>query len=595
MDDDFGDFTGFNQDHSSSAVPSNPNSGSSSGVFPSKEGPGFLNMNSDLRIPNSSTGQNTTGAVNFTTFDANFNIPPPLSPPGANIHLAGGVPFDIPPLPDDGSFDSFSPAFEIENPLKFGDTNTHSTGGNETRVGGTVSHQSVVQPIADFGDFSSSAPVSSSSSKPASDSREDKAATRLASGQASTNNSEWTPDFGSFNIPPPIDMTESIESSAENNSLSNTTKSKLDASASEAVVSEFGGFETVAVEKNTAPVEANTETLGDFSAFSQTSNPQNFANFATGSDAVNTKTTTENISTTDDFTSFESSTAFTSASSDQKVENTTNPATTTIENFANFEIPSLPSDPTSIDNPSSSTGGKNEDNSFGDFSSSQAIPPFPTFENNSSTNKPTGRSSTKPSGDDFGAFSDAQTTSTDALSFPAFQTSGLPAKEGAGNSLNSRKGDFSSSSSEKVKDDDFGKFETSANSSSGNTGARSPPEDDFGDFSTSSNFATFDNTSQQTTNPPKDDFSTGQATSNFAAFGSSNSQKTASTAKDDFGDFSSGMSSSGAGDGFGDFTTSSGGNDGFGDFTSSSSGFAAFSSAGKAPTPVTTARQVRSC
>jgi len=71
-----------------------------------------------------------------------------MSKDDSDVHMAGGVPFEIPPLP----FDDFSPEPDLDNPLgtKFPMTTTIS----EPSVSGDVFMTSAAQPVA-FGDFAS--------------------------------------------------------------------------------------------------------------------------------------------------------------------------------------------------------------------------------------------------------------------------------------------------------------------------------------------------------------------------------------------------------------------------------------------------------
>ncbi len=160
MNQDFGDFTGFSHTPSNSSVPLESNAAGTN-----NNGSQRLHIDID-------------DVTKFAPFDVNFDIEPPISPPLANVHLAGGVPFDIPPLPDNISFDDFSPDMDIENPfdsaslyMPSSSSIATTTAGNKTAV------QTAVQPVAHF----TSPPM----------------------------DTEWSANFGSFDIPPPIDAVES--------------------------------------------------------------------------------------------------------------------------------------------------------------------------------------------------------------------------------------------------------------------------------------------------------------------------------------------------------------------------------------------------
>ncbi len=427
MDDDFGDFTGFSQapSKSSALVEGDP-------INTAVHNNGTLNNDFQLPIDNT-TSQIDGGVTSFAHFDINFDIPPPLSPPPANIHLAGGVPFDIPPLPEGLSFDEFSPDIESENPFTFNNAAIKvPPSSNITTAGNQTSHPNIVQPVANL----SPPPI----------------------------DSNWAADFGSFSIPPPpppIDIAESGAGCIE--TTIDATELKLDSMVPQAETV-LGTFESVLKEDQEAALPGidGKETFGDFSTF-------NTITELTSGLTANTPAESSSMEFTN-FASFETALPISTnlpTSVDSKVKEGT---------FGVLSSLQTKSQPFPIDT------------SFANFGSSD-VPPFPAFEENiigleplkniSSNNDSFGDIST-PNGetknrevtesekDDFGSFETAKSTSN----FAGF---GEP---------------IVSSSNATVTVDDFGTF-SSGTGDDGFGDFKTSSDDAFGDFKTSSDDGDF--------------------------------------------------------------------------------------------------------
>lgn len=309
MEEDFGDFTGFGQ------APSNSVESNNAAV-----------PNTGKMINNVSQVFKDNGVTNFPPLDVSFDIQPPISPPPANVHLAGGIPFDIPPLPDDLSFDDFSPIMEIQDPFNTVSSVFPSSSYAKTTAGNETSIQTVVQPVAD----NSIPPI----------------------------DIEWSANFGHFSIPPPIDT--GVESSGdfiETPSESNS-QVKLDAVVPE-IKSEVSLNKSLELEKPLAdkkevamPSTNSTETFSDFSAFS------------THSTSAITPATGD-FST---FAAFESVPVVQDILPESKKEKE--------DDFGDF---------TSLQN--NSQVSTSEKFSFANFGSLE-VPPFPAFEDTTSISEP---------------------------------------------------------------------------------------------------------------------------------------------------------------------------------------------------------------
>ncbi len=426
MDDDFGDFTGFSQ------APSKPPALFEGDPINTAVQNNETMLNNDFHLPidNTTSQIDGGGVTSFAHFDINFDIPPPLSPPAANIHLAGGVPFDIPPLPESLSFDDFSPDTESENPF-----NIPPVKVPVTTAGNVTSHPNIVQPVANF----SPPPI----------------------------DSDWAADFGSFSIPPPlpIDIAESGAGCFETTIATDTTEVTLDPTVPQAETV-LGTIESVLKADQEAALPGNEKIFGDFSTL-------NTITESTSGLVANTSAE----SSTMDFTNFASFEPPVSTNFPTSVDNKvtfgslqTNSETFPVEDtsFANFGKSDIPPFPAFEENatglePLKSISSNND--SFDDFS---------TANGETKSNKVT-----QSEKDDFGSFATAKSTS----SFAAFAEPIVSSS----NATVDDSGAFSSGTG----DDGFGDFKTSSDDAFGDF--KTSSDDAFGDFKTSSSDGDFGN------------------------------------------------------------------------------------------------------
>lgn len=324
MDEDFGDFTGFSEapSNSSAALESNL----SNGTGPSTD----KLVNNGSQIPN---------ATNFAPFDVNFDIKPPMSPPPANIHLAGGVPFDIPPLPDSLSFDDFSPDMEIENPFNPSAIGIASSNNPTTTAGNETSVQTVVQPVADFSSLPTTEP-------------------------------EWNANFGNFDIPPPID-TGPVDPLEPPSEPSAHVKSAI---IPESVTKPFES-DTLAKPSTDSkgPSTNSTEAFGDFTAFNTTTT------FAS-------PPVTEGATDFSNFASFESASVAQDTVSKEKEEDCTSlhinlrafpTEDSSFTNFGSSDVPPFPAFEDAVVEPSTITNSNGDGFSFEAKVTEAAVPTDP--------------------------------------------------------------------------------------------------------------------------------------------------------------------------------------------------------------------------
>ena len=358
--DDFGDFTGFSTDfqansnssrtshQASNDLKSNKwttasNKESTFASFPPPQDQNISGNGTSTQTNfDFSAASNTTsgGFANFSQFDlggismADIDIPLPSSPPGADIHVAGGVPFDIPPLPDSCSFDEEFPPLtlptEEDSPVELvgkglgihsfsesvpitqdSTTSTHPLSGNNvsdiTAQGVTVEKY---QPVECFGDFTSSNSGSDVTTQvPFQDSiqKEDNGLKQNSNSSGDVilptvdefpneiEGNNWNADFESFETHSPINVkgVSKDEELANADSLPDTNTPFDTSKVTDSDIggfAEFSAFESGDGKRGKDDEPSSSSTNGDIP---QTENSSNFANFA----AFSSKPDTDNVST----------------------------------------------------------------------------------------------------------------------------------------------------------------------------------------------------------------------------------------------------------------------------------------------------------
>ena len=446
-------------------------------------------------------GEDLSGLAHFDIANINLDelkIPSPVHDP--NTHLAGGVAFDIPPLPDEDFSDPGSPT--VPSNLVQGQNNLFSTNSaksesvhnqNGNTTGGVTSFPTTVpQPSGQkdkenamddsFGDFESSFSL--------------KTDANLQTSTQPPSNTDI--NFGVFQESslPPVSPTESVTQETKNNDQLRDLRG--DSKPSEDF-GEFGGFTTSSgIDKTEPSAFANFESTSTAKIESKESDGKkdiaveesrrNIAGLAPVSDEV--------------FTSF--------------------------DHFQSSET---------------STVKSQQNDQFGDFGA---------FSNSSTAN-------VNGQEDEFGNFGDFQTTTTSTADAPPQSTNAtqlVPPLDGFGA--------FAESVSKDDKEfGTFGDFQTTTSSTAAGTQSTSatqvvPPLGDFGAFTDTMSkgdeeFGTFGDFQTQSSSTSAVSLSTATApqavappTDDFGAFAGSTSKE-----DDEFGDFSSTSDST-----FGNFASS---------------------------------------
>lgn len=361
--DDFGDFTGFSTANGSSSGTSHQaskdlkpskwsNASNQEATFASPQDQNISgNGTSNFAFSNITSG--TGGYANSAQFDmgginmADIDIPLPSSPLGADIHVAGGVPFDIPPLPDSCSFDedfpplslpkdspvelvgkglgsSITPSYSETTPAT-PDSTVPTPPLSENSVSNITTQRDTVeknQPIEHFESSKSSSDTTTTQvlfqdSKQQDDSWKQNP---NPSGEViqpvidelpnEIEGTSWNADFGSFETCPPVSVKQVLhdEELPKADSLPETSNTIPGVTSTSKMtdldIGEFAEFSTFESgdskrgkddESSSASTDVVTteESFGDFSNFRQTESSSNFANFV----AFDSKSNTDIVST----------------------------------------------------------------------------------------------------------------------------------------------------------------------------------------------------------------------------------------------------------------------------------------------------------
>lgn len=536
MADDFGDFADF-----SSAYPPTTSTTTSNDTQGKVDGGQGLTDNFFASFP--STGEPPTD-INFSFgFDgqlegisseegfANFDVTntniadihiPTLdlpSPPGSDVHLAGGVPFDIPPIPLSPSEDDATNGFQ-----SWPQPNT-----NGSQMVGHHTDKKPAAPIDSELNLKSALTGGGNSTNTSGFGTNDaQSSSAHISGGAQDDN-----EFGEFESSLTFTTTKTTANSSDNAHIESTSAGELQLpssdDASKSKDDSFGSF------------------VGDSNSRTQTDKTLDFGSFESGTalsldNKVKEKKDKSDISQFADFGAFEKSTEL---PSENKAAGS---------DFGNFEAFGNTGDKKESVSQKSSEQTKENGASNSDFGNFEAFSNGPKKETNSQL----------ADFGDFSAFeqSSAPSTTEEKSTFGDFEA--FSSKTESTTELETRHTGQAGQTT--TLDSDFANFESAAPPSSSAGGGS--------DFS--ADFSAFQSTSNNTALTASDHFAnfgsfTGQTTTShsdaefgdFSGAGGSNNTTT-TTSKDDFGDFSAG-------------------DDDFGNFSSSTSGFGDFSSTPAAP------------